>query len=102
MLLTFPVRFLKISNKRGGSVVKNLNIYPGGAEEHVCAGRGMREEVRLRVRLEKGSTKFKTSKDRARKKSREEINVHLLTSFCGPETLWMGSPLIFSTLPFCS
>lgn len=44
-----------------------MSIYPGGSEEHICAGGGMREEGGLRVCLEKGSIKSKTSKDRAKK-----------------------------------
>lgn len=79
-----------------------MSIYPGGVEEHICAGGGMREEVGLRICLEKGSTKSKTSKGRAKKEKAGGVNVHLLTSFCGPEALWMGSHFIFSTLPFCS
>ena len=46
---------------------QEVSIYPGGVEEHVCAGGGMREEVGLRVCLEKGSTKSKSSKGRAKK-----------------------------------
>ena len=60
--------------------VQEVNIYPGGAEEHICAGRGMREEVGLRVRLEKGSTKFKTSKGRA-KKEKEGGDKHPFADF---------------------